>query len=193
MPVSIRHGWRTRVREVVAVVVTFAAGVVAATAGAGVAVPGDRRRCVRRRGVCLVDALVLASSWRLTSPGLKIPTIVSRRREIAGDSSLVVTPAGRWVGAVVVTGERGMRALTVNPLVSPTDLRSWFAADRRRRGRPRLRDGRAVVPTSRRDRVSVAESEQPHRPRRRASGRERAAGTPNPNRTRRGRPGPGRS
>lgn len=128
MPIIVRHGWRTRVREAAAVVVTFAAGVVAATAGAGIAfrVLGGVLFVVGAYAV--VDALVLASSWRLTATGLKIPTVLSRRREVSGDSSLVVTPAGRWVGAVVVTGDRGVRAITVNPLVSPTDLRRWFAA-----------------------------------------------------------------
>jgi len=128
VPVVIRHGWRTRVREVVAVVVTFASGVVAATAGAGIAFRVIGGVAFVAGVYAVVDALVLASSWRLTPAGLKIPTVVSRRREISGDSSLVVTPAGRWVGAVMVTGERGTRAMTVNPLVSPTDLRRWFAA-----------------------------------------------------------------
>lgn len=127
MPVTIRHGWRTRAREFAALIVTFSAGVVAATAGAAI-IPRVVAGLVFALGVyALMDALVLAASWRLTGTGLKIPTIASRRREIAGDSSLVVTPAGRWVGAVVVTGERGVRTLTVNPLVSPTDLQRWFA------------------------------------------------------------------
>jgi len=126
MPISIRHGWRTRVRELIATGITFAAGVVAATAGAGVAIRIVGGVLFLVGAYAVVDALVLASSWRLTSQGLKIPTIVSRRREISGGSSLVVTPAGRWVGAVVVSGERGTRVMTVNPLVSPTDLHAWF-------------------------------------------------------------------
>lgn len=124
---QIRHSWRTRVREAVGGVVTFAAGVVAATAGAAV-VPRVVGAVVFVVGAYwLVDALVLAASWRLTSRGLTIPTVLSRRREISGGSDLVVTAAGRWVGAIAIAGERGTRFLTVNPLVSPTDLRSWFA------------------------------------------------------------------
>ena len=107
-------------RELFAAIVTFCAGVVAATAGAGVA--------VRVGGVYLVlDAVVLAASWRLTAGGLKIPTLASRRREIAGGSELVVSPSGGWFGSIDVTGSQGTRTLRVNPLVSPTDLRAWFA------------------------------------------------------------------
>jgi len=127
MPVAVRHGWRTRVREFVALLVTFSAGVVAATAGAGVVVRLVGGVIFGFGVYVLLDALVLAASWRLTTEGLKIPTIASRRREIAGDPSLIVSPAGRWVGAVMVSGERGVRVLTVNPLVSPSDVRSWFA------------------------------------------------------------------
>jgi len=127
MPVTIRHGWRTRAREFVALIVTFSAGVVAATAGAGIVVRVVGAVIFGYGVYVLLDALVLAASWRLTTEGLKIPTIVSRRREIAGDPSLVVSPAGRWVGAVMVSGERGVRVLSVNPLVSPRDLRTWFA------------------------------------------------------------------
>lgn len=126
MTIDIRLGWRTRVREAVAALVTFSAGVVAATDGAAV-VPRLIGGVLFVAGAySVVDALVLTSSWRLVPQGLKIPTIISRRREISGDSGLVVTPAGRWVGAVAVTGERGMRVITVNPLISPTDLRRWF-------------------------------------------------------------------
>ena len=126
MPITIRHGWRTRVRELIAAGITFAAGVVAATAGAGVALRIAAGAIFLLGCYAVMDAVVLGPSWRLTAQGLKIPTILSRRREIAGDSSLVVTPAGRWVGAVVVSGTRGTRVMTVNPLISPTDLHRWF-------------------------------------------------------------------
>ena len=127
MPITIRHGWRTRVREAIGAAIAFAGGVVAATAGAAV-VPRVVGGLLFAYGAyALVDALVLGASWRLTTSGLKIPTLTSRRREIAGGPDLVVTPAGRWVGAIVVTGERGRRVITVNPLVSPHDLHRWFA------------------------------------------------------------------
>ena len=106
---------------------TFAGGVVAATAGAAV-VPRVVGAVVFVSGTYwLLDALVLASSWRLTPTGLKIPTILSRRREIAGGSDLAVSASGRWIGTIAVSGERGTRYLTVNPMVSPHDLHRWFA------------------------------------------------------------------
>lgn len=126
-PIEIGHGWRTRVREGLGAFVTFGGGVVAATAGAAV-IPRVIGAVVFVLGTYwLLDALVLNASWRLTGGGLKIPTIASRRREIAGDADLAVSAGGRWVGTVAVAGERGTRYLTVNPLVSPADLRAWFA------------------------------------------------------------------
>ena len=102
--------------------------MVAATAGAGVAVRVLAGVVFLVGIYLLLDALVLAASWRLTGSGLKIPTLASRRREIAGDSDLVVSPSGGWFGAVDVSGTQGTRTLRVNPLVSPVDLRTWFAA-----------------------------------------------------------------
>lgn len=124
--IQIRHGWRTRVREVVVAFVTFACGVVAATAGASVAI-----RVVAGGlfvvGVYLVlDAVVLAASWRLTPGALKIPTLASRHRQIPVGSDLVVTPTGRWSATIVISGPRGARTLRVNPLVHPADLHAWF-------------------------------------------------------------------
>ena len=128
MPITIRHGWRTRVREALAAVVAFGGGVVAATAGAAVA-PRVGGGVLFLGGAYLVlDAVVLGASWRLTASGLRIPTVMSRRREIVGGSDLVVTATGRFIGAIVIAGQRSTRHLTVNPLVSPTDLRRWFAA-----------------------------------------------------------------
>lgn len=124
--IGIRYGWRTRVRQAVAALATFGAGVVAATAGAAV-VPRLVGAVVFALGAYWVlDSLVLGASWRLTADGLKIPTIASRRREIAGGSDLAVSASGRWIGTIAVAGARGTRFLTVNPLVSPHDLRVWF-------------------------------------------------------------------
>lgn len=125
-PIVVRHTWRTRVREVLAAFVSFGGGIVAATAGAPVAprVIGGLLFVVGT--YWLVDALVLAASWRLTADELKIPTVVSRRRAVGGDG-LVVSASGRWIGVISIAGQRGNRFVTVNPLVSPTDLRAWFA------------------------------------------------------------------
>lgn len=124
----IRHTWRTRVREAVVAVTAFAGGVVGATAGAGVSVRIVGGVMFVVGAYLLLDAVVLASSWRLTNSSLKIPTLASRHREISGGSELVVVPAGRVVGAMVVSGKHGARTVRVNPLVSPTDLHAWFTA-----------------------------------------------------------------
>lgn len=126
-PVQIRHSWRTRLREVAAAFATFAAGVVAATAGAGVAIRVVGAVLFLVGTYLLLDAVVLAASWRLTAEALKIPTLASRRRMIPVGSELVVTPTGRWFGTIVVSGQRGARTLRVNQLVHPSDLHSWFA------------------------------------------------------------------
>ena len=106
---------------------TFAAGVVAATAGAGVAVRVIAGALFLFGTYLVLDAVVLAASWRLTADGLKIPTLASRRRQIPVGSDLVVTPTGRWFGMLVISGPRGARTLRVNPLVNPADLHAWFA------------------------------------------------------------------
>ena len=112
----------------IAALVAFAAGVVGATAGAGVPfrIVGGALFVVG--AYLVVDAVVLASSWRLTNDGLKIPTLASRHRQIAGGSELTVVPAGIVVASMVVSGKQGWRTLRVNPLVSPSDLHRWFAA-----------------------------------------------------------------
>lgn len=127
MPITIRHGWRTRVREFVATFVACASGVVAATAGAPIALRLIGAVLFVVGTYAVLDAVVLGSSWRLTDEGLKVPSLVNRQRVIPDADDLVVTPAGRWVGLLVVRGERGVRSLTANPLVSPHDLRGWFA------------------------------------------------------------------
>jgi hypothetical protein len=115
------------VREAAATLVAFAGGVVGATAGAAV-MPRVVGAVLFVVGMYLVvDALVLGASWRLTDDAMKIPTVASRHRQIAGGSGLVVAPGGNWFGSIHVTGEQGTRTLRVNPLVSPTDLRRWFA------------------------------------------------------------------
>ncbi len=123
----IRHTWRTRAREVVAALIAFAGGVVGATAGAAVTARVVGAALFVVGAYLVLDALVLGASWRSTAGALKIPTIVSRHREISGGSGLVVSPAGHLSAAIVVSGEHGRRTLRVNPLVSPTDLRAWFA------------------------------------------------------------------
>lgn len=125
--VGIRHGWRTRIRQSGAAFVAFAGGVVAATAGAAV-LPRIVGGVVFVLGTyAVLDALVIASTWRLVPDGMKIPTILDRQRIIPDDDRLAVTSAGRWVGLLVVTGVKGTRSLTCNPLVSPHDLQRWFA------------------------------------------------------------------
>lgn len=134
--VAIRHSWRTRAREAIAALAAFAGGVVAATAG-GPVLPRVIGGVAFVLGTYwLVDALVLGSSWRLVADELKIPTILSRRRVVAGGDDLAVSASGRWFGVISVAGARGVRSVTANPLVSPSDLRSWFVeiADAESRG-----------------------------------------------------------
>ena len=119
-------GWRSRVRIVGAIVLTFGVGVLAATPGAfwplrivaavafliGVA-------------VCL-DAIVFASSWRFTPASLKVPTLVSRGREIAGREDLTVELHDRGWAKLGIVGPNGTRFERINPLISGKDLRRWW-------------------------------------------------------------------
>lgn len=119
-------GWRSRARIAVGVLLTFAAGVLAATAG--VVWP------VRLLSVLLfvagvygcLDAIVFTSSWRFTNAGLKVPTLASRKREVSGGDGLTVELHDGWWSRLGVTGPNGTRVERINPLVSGRDLRRWW-------------------------------------------------------------------
>lgn len=123
---ELRLGWRSRARIAAGLLVTFAIGVVAATPAAPWWL-----RIVAAIGflvgvyVCL-DAMVFAASWRFTSSALKIPTLLSRKREIAGRDDLSVELHDRWWAELAVTGPGGTRRERVNPLISDRDLRRWW-------------------------------------------------------------------
>lgn len=121
-------GWRSRLRIALAGLVTFAVGVLAATAGvpwpvrvvAAVAFLGGVYLCL--------DAIVFTASWRFTPSALRIPTLWSRHREVSGRDDLTVElRAGTW-SRLAVTGPHGAREERVNPLVSARDLRRWWDA-----------------------------------------------------------------
>lgn len=121
-------GWRSRVRIGLGGFVTFAVGVLAATSGAAWPL-----RVVAAAGfvvgacVC-VDAIVFASSWRFTASALKMPTLLSIKREVSGRDDLTVELRdGPW-SQVAVTGPNGTRVERVNPLISGRDLRRWWDA-----------------------------------------------------------------
>lgn len=123
---ELTFGWRSRVRVATGMVVSFAVGVIAASPDALwwlrlVAVAGF----VAGAAVCL-DAVVFASSWRMTDTSLKVPSLIARSREVVGRDDLTVElSTGRW-SQLVVSGPNGRRAERVNPLVSSVDLRRWW-------------------------------------------------------------------
>lgn len=118
--------WRSRVRIGVGALVTFAAGVVAATAGAGWLARSVAAVVFLVGVYTVVDAIVFTSSWRFTPAALKVPTLLSRRREIVGRDELAVElRAGPW-SHLGVTGPNGTRVERINPLISGRDLRRWW-------------------------------------------------------------------
>lgn len=121
-------GWRSRLRIAAGVAVTFAFGVVAATPDG----PWPIRLVAAVAfvfGVYLcLDAIVFGSSWRFTETVLKVPTLRSRHREIAGRGDLTVELHDGWSSRLVVTGPNGTRSERVNPLISGRDLRRWWDA-----------------------------------------------------------------
>ena len=125
---ELSFGWRTRVRVVLAVVATFVAGVLAATPDAAwpLRIAAAAAFVVGVYGV--LDALVFTASWRFTPSALKVPTLLSRRREISGRDDLAVELHDGWWSQLGVTGPNGTRRERINPLVSGTDLRRWWNA-----------------------------------------------------------------
>lgn len=121
-------GWRSRLRIVRAILLTFANGVVAATAGAGWWLRVPAAALFLTGAAACLDAIVFAASWRFTASSLEIPTLVSRRRAITGRDDLVVELLGGWWSRLAVTGPAGTRTVWINPLVSARDLRRWWSA-----------------------------------------------------------------
>lgn len=110
----------------VAVVITFGFGVVAATAGVGWLIRVAAAMSFLVGAAIVLDAIVLTSSWRMTESALAVPTLSSPNRQIAGRDDLTVELADGPVSRLVLTGATGARRVTVNPLLSGRDLRRWF-------------------------------------------------------------------
>lgn len=121
-------GWRSRLRIAAGVAVTFVVGVVAATPGAPWPVRIVAAAAFVFGAYLCLDAIVFGSSWRFTDTALKVPTLRSRHREIAGRDDLTVELADGWWSRLVVTGPNGARHEHVNPLISGRDLRRWWDA-----------------------------------------------------------------
>lgn len=123
---ELRFGWRSRLRIAAGMAVTFFVGVVAATPTAPwwIRLPAAVGFAVGA-ATCL-DAILFASSWRMTPTALKLPTLLSRGREVVGRDGLVVELVdGPWPN-ISVSGSKGRRCERVNPLVSGVDLRRWW-------------------------------------------------------------------
>ena len=126
MSQQMRLSWRSRLRIAAAVVVTFGAGVVAATAGAAWFLRVVAALLFVVGAGLVLDAIVLTTSWRMTASALKVPTLLGRRREVAGRDDLVVElREGVW-SQLAVIGPAGTRLERINPLVSRHDLRRWW-------------------------------------------------------------------
>ena len=123
---QLRLTWRSGLRIAGAVAVGFGAGVVAATAGAPAFVRVVAALLFAFGAGLVLDAIVLTSSWRMTASTLEVPTLLGRRRAIAGRDGLVVElREGAW-SQLAVIGPGGTRLERINPLVSGHDLRRWW-------------------------------------------------------------------
>ena len=118
--------WRSRARIAAGCVGTFAAGVIAATSGAGWFVRAVGAALFLLGVYVVLDAVVFASSWRMTGAALKIPTLASRHREVAGREDLAVELHESVWSQLGITGPNGVRLERVNPLISGRDLRRWW-------------------------------------------------------------------
>ncbi len=123
---EVRLSWRSRLRIVGAGVATFAAGAVAATAGTSWIVRIVAGLLFVVGAGLVLDAIVLASSWRMTASALEIPTLLARRRQVVGRDDLVVELRhGAW-SRLAVVGPGGTRLVRINPLISGRDVRRWW-------------------------------------------------------------------
>lgn len=106
--------------------VTFLVGVLAATSGAPWLVRLAAAVVFLMGTVVCLDAVVFTSTWRFTASALKIPTLLSRKREISGRDDLTVELHDGFWSSLGVSGPNGTRIERVNPLVSGRDLRRWW-------------------------------------------------------------------
>ena len=126
MPHEMRLSWRSRFRIALAALIAFGFGVVAATAGVMWPLRIVAALVFLAGAAVVIDAIVMTSSWRMTASALKVPTLSSRNREITGRDDLTVELADGPLSHLVLTGPKGARSVTVNPLISGRDLRRWF-------------------------------------------------------------------
>ena len=125
---ELSFGWRTRARLALAISFTFVVGVLAATPAAFWPVRFAAAVVFVVGVYGVIDAIVFTASWRFTPSALKVPTLLSRKREISGRDDLAVELQAGWWSQLGVTGPNGTRRERINPLVSGTDLRRWWSA-----------------------------------------------------------------
>ena len=124
--IPLRLSWRTWLRWALAVAVTFAIGVLAATDSAAWYV-----RLVALAGflaglVLSLDVLVFIRTWDVDGQRWWVPRLTSRGRVIPVDDQRVVELRHTYPARLRVSGSKGERDLVMNPLVSVRDLDRWF-------------------------------------------------------------------
>ena len=124
--IALRLSWRTWSRWALALVVTFAIGVVAATDSVAWYV-----RLLTLVGflaglVVTLDVLVFVRTWDVDGQRWWVPRLTSRGRVIPVDDQRVVELRHTYPPRLRITGSKGERDLVMNPLVSVRDLDRWF-------------------------------------------------------------------
>ena len=124
--ISLRLSWRTWLRWGVAVLVTLAIGVLAATDS----VPWYLR-IVATAGfvvgmIAVLDVVVFTRTWDVDGQRWWVPRLTARGRIIPVDDQRVVELRHSYPSRLRISGSKGSRDLVLNPLVSVTDLDRWF-------------------------------------------------------------------
>jgi hypothetical protein len=124
--IALRLSWRTWLRWALALVVTLALGVIAATDSAAWYV-----RLVALAGflgglVITLDVLVFIRTWDVDGRRWWVPRLTSRGRMIPVDDQRVVELRHTYPPRLRIAGSKGERDLVLNPLVSVRDLDRWF-------------------------------------------------------------------
>lgn len=124
--IAVRLSWRTWLRWAVALLVTLAIGVLAATDD----VPWYARTLavvVSLAGVVLVvDVVVFIRTWDVDGQRWWVPRLTSRGRIIPVDDRRVIELRRTYPARLRIIGDQGARDLVLNPLVSIRDLDRWF-------------------------------------------------------------------
>ena len=124
--IALRLSWRTWLRWIAVVVVTFVIGVLAATDSLAWYLRLVAAVAFLVGLAALLDVAVFIRTWDVDGQRWWVPRLLARGRIIPVDDRRVVELRHTVPARLRISGSKGSRELVLNPLVSVRDLDRWF-------------------------------------------------------------------